>query len=242
MPDNLKRPAAAPPPQASPDAGTNTSGQGRLHALPEGVAGWSWGAFLLSWIWAIGNRTWWGLFGLIPGVGLVVRILLGMNGRRWAWQNRRWDSVTHFNRVQRRWSVAGGLLALVLAAIVAAVALPIQRDRQLRQELETAFLHANKAAQAVGRYAESHRALPRSIGEAGYGEPLPASIQHVTLDPRSGELKVTVNAASLRGKGFVLTPTTAADGALRWRCLHGDIPARLLPKQCGDNPTGELEL
>lgn len=242
MPDKRELPSAASSPAASIDAGNNTSSQGKHQLLPEGVAGWSWGAFLLSWIWAIGNRTWWGLFGLIPGLGLVVRVLLGMNGRRWAWQNRRWDSLAHFNRVQRRWSVAGGLLALALAAIVAAVALPIHRDRQLRQELETALLHANKAAQAVGRYTESHRALPRNLGEAGYSEPLPASIQDVTLDPHSGELKVTVNAASLRGKGFVLTPTAAADGAVRWRCLHGEIPARLLPKQCGENPTGELEL
>ncbi len=25
--------------------------------IPDGIKGWSWGAFLLSWIWAIGNRT-----------------------------------------------------------------------------------------------------------------------------------------------------------------------------------------
>lgn len=242
MPHNLDLPTAASTPEASPDAGTNTSGQGKLHPLPEGVAAWSWGAFLLSWVWAIGNRTWWGLLGLIPGVGLVVRVLLGMHGRRWAWQNRRWGSVAHFQRVQRRWSVAGGLLVLALAGIVTAVALPIHQDRQLRQELESALLHANKAAQAVGRYTESSRSLPRSLGEAGFSEPLPASMEGLAIDPRSGELRVTVNAASLRGKGFILRPTTGADGKLSWRCLHGEIPARLLPKQCGDNPTGELEL
>ena len=242
MPDNLDLPTAAPTPEAPPDAGTNTSGQGKLHPLPEGVAAWSWGAFLLSWVWAIGNRTWWGLFGLIPGVGLVVRVLLGMHGRRWAWQNRRWDSVAHFQRVQRRWSVAGGLLVLVLAGIVTAVAIPIHQDRQLRQALETAVLHANKAAQAVGRHIESNRSLPRSLDQAGFTEPLPDSIEHLAIDPRSGDLKVTVSAPSLRGKGFYLMPATGTDGRVSWRCRHGEIPARLLPKQCGDNPTGELEL
>jgi len=242
MPDNLDLPTAAPTPEASPDAGTNTSGQGKRHPLPEGVAGWSWGAFLLSWIWAIGNRTWWGLLGLIPGVGLVVRVVLGMNGRRWAWRNRRWDSVAHFNRVQRRWSVAGAVVGLAVAGLVAAVALPIHQDRQLRQELETALAHANKAAQAIGRHIESNGSLPRSLGEAGSSEPLPASIEHLAIDPGSGQLKVTVSAASLRGKGFYLRPTTGADGKVSWRCRHGEVPARLLPKQCGDNPTGELEL
>jgi len=101
----------------------NTSGRGRLDHLPEGVAGWSWGGFVFSWIWAIGNRTWPGLLGLVPGVGLVMRVLLGMKGRQWAWQNRRWDSVAQFRRVQRRWSIAAGVVALlVLIALIAAVA------------------------------------------------------------------------------------------------------------------------
>lgn len=232
MPDNL----------TPPDAGMNTSGQGKLAPPPAGVAAWSWGAFLLSWIWAIGNRTWWGLFGLVPGVGLVVRVLLGMNGRRWAWQNRRWDSVAHFNRVQRRWSVAGVLLSLALAGTVAAVALSLHQDRQRRQALETAFAHANRAAQAVARHAAANGTLPGSLGEAGFGEPPPASVQGLALDPRSGVLRVTVHADALRGKAFSLVPTTGADGAVGWRCLHGEIPARLLPKQCSDDPSGELAL
>ena len=33
--------------------------------IPDGVRGWSWGAFLLNWIWAIGNKTWIGLLALI---------------------------------------------------------------------------------------------------------------------------------------------------------------------------------
>ena len=44
----------------------NTSGKGKGHPIPDGVKGWSWGAFLLNWIWAIGNSTWIGLLCLIP--------------------------------------------------------------------------------------------------------------------------------------------------------------------------------
>jgi len=111
----------------------NTSGRGRLDHLPEGVAGWSWGGFVFSWIWAIGNRTWPGLLGLVPGVGLAVRVLLGMKGRQWAWQSRRWDSLAHFNRVQRRWSMAAGVVvALVLVALVAAIALTSQHQPTAR--------------------------------------------------------------------------------------------------------------
>jgi len=111
----------------------NSSGTGRQAALLEGVAGWSWGAFVFSWIWAIGNRTPWGLLGLVPGVGLVVRVLLGMKGREWAWRSRRWDSLSHFRRVQRRWNIAAGaVLALLLALLLAALALGIAHDRPAR--------------------------------------------------------------------------------------------------------------
>ena len=35
----------------------NTSGQGKGAIIPEGVKGWSWGPFLLNWIWAIRKET-----------------------------------------------------------------------------------------------------------------------------------------------------------------------------------------
>ena len=86
-------------------------------ALPAGVAGWSWGAFLLNWIWAIGNRTWIGLLALIPYVGIGVAIWLGIKGREMAWKNGEWQSVEHFNLVQRKWSQWGIGLTLVIGVI-----------------------------------------------------------------------------------------------------------------------------
>ena len=88
--------------------------------IPEGVRGWSWGAFLLNWIWAIGNSTWIGLLALIPYVGFIMVIILGIKGREWAWKNHKWESVEHFNRVQRLWSIwgfiiLGGMILLLFA-------------------------------------------------------------------------------------------------------------------------------
>jgi len=85
-------------------------------AIPDGVRGWSWGAFLITWIWAIGNRTWIGLLALVPYLGIGVAIWMGCKGREMAWKNGTWDSVEHFNQVQRSWSQWGfgviGLLCL----------------------------------------------------------------------------------------------------------------------------------
>lgn len=107
------------PPSSSLDvAGENNSGQGKVDVYPEGVQGWSWGAFLLNWVWAAGNRTWIGLLALIPYVGFIMAILLGVYGRKWAWENKRWESVEHFQRVQRNWSI-WGFVILVLGFVLA---------------------------------------------------------------------------------------------------------------------------
>ncbi|MBI5925880.1 MAG: SHOCT domain-containing protein [Aquabacterium sp.] len=86
--------------------------------LPPGIKGWSWGAFFLNFFWAIPNRTWIGLLTAIPIIGFPMPFVLGFKGREWAWRNRQWDSVEHFNRVQRQWTVAGAVFYVVAISIV----------------------------------------------------------------------------------------------------------------------------
>ncbi|TAK93162.1 MAG: hypothetical protein EPO09_13530 [Aquabacterium sp.] len=87
--------------------------------LPPGIKGWSWGAFFLNFFWAIPNRTWIGLLTAIPIIGFPMPLILGFKGREWAWRNRQWDSVEHFNRVQRQWTVAGVIFYVVAIVIIA---------------------------------------------------------------------------------------------------------------------------
>ncbi|MDP5239329.1 hypothetical protein Q9Q94_07295 [Uliginosibacterium sp. 31-16] len=104
--------------------GENTSGMGKNANVPAEAKGWCWGAFLWGWIWAIGNNTWIGLICLIPYIGFIMQIYLGVKGREMAWRNKRWDSVEHFNAVQRKWTqwwliLVGGIAGIgILAAIV----------------------------------------------------------------------------------------------------------------------------
>ena len=101
--------------------------------VPASAQGWCWGGFFLTWIWAIPNRTWagfpalvstlvlartprplTGLTALLPLVYLAVSVWLLLKGRQLAWKNARWKDVDHFNRGQRRWTVAGiGVWALL---------------------------------------------------------------------------------------------------------------------------------
>ena len=91
--------------------------------IPPGVEGWSWGAFIFGWFWAVCNKTWIGLLALVPGIGFIMHIILGFKGREWAWQNDQWDNLEHFQRVQRRWSqwaigIVLGLFSLMILGII----------------------------------------------------------------------------------------------------------------------------
>ncbi len=110
--------------------------ENKNEALPEGIKGWSWGAFTLSWIWAIGNKTWIGLIALIPYIGFIMAIVLGFKGREWAWKNKEWESVEHFNRVQKKWSFWGVtiIVGFFVLGILAAIALPAYQDYAKRAQ------------------------------------------------------------------------------------------------------------
>lgn len=83
--------------------------------IPEGIKGWSWGAFIFGPIWAVANKTWIGALAFVPYVGFIMSIILGFKGREWAWKNKQWESVEHFNKVQKKWSVwAVGLIILII--------------------------------------------------------------------------------------------------------------------------------
>src|ERR1700729_2742399 len=90
----------------------NTSGHGKSSVVPAELDYWNWGAFLLNWIWGIGNNTFIALLVFVPVIGLVMPFVLGAKGSRWAWRNGQWDSVEHFKHVQRLWAIWGVIIWL----------------------------------------------------------------------------------------------------------------------------------
>lgn len=98
----------------------NTSGQGKGSAVPEEIKGLSWGGFFWNWIWGLFNRVWLSLLVFVPVVGMVVPFVLLFKGREWAWQNKSWESVEHFNSVQRKWGIAALIFLGIGVALIAA--------------------------------------------------------------------------------------------------------------------------
>jgi hypothetical protein len=101
-----------------------TAGQSGEILVPPEVNGWSWGAFLLSGIWSIGNRVWIGLLSFIPLGAIIMPFVLGAKGNEWAWRKKAWRGTDHFKSVQRTWTYWGiGIWSMIVVGAVIAGAL-----------------------------------------------------------------------------------------------------------------------
>lgn len=90
--------------------------------IPNEARRWNWGAFFLTWIWGIGNNVLVSFLVWVPFLGFIMPIVLGIKGGEWAWQKKRWDSVAHFQRVQRIWAWVGfGVFVWFMAILVGAL-------------------------------------------------------------------------------------------------------------------------
>lgn len=244
------------PYQSSPlaDQAENTSGKGKFHTLPPGVAGWSWGALVLSWLWALFNGC---IATILPvvllGVGINLTIRFGLSdlvmvkfilgfllfssvlmpfmlaakGREWAWQNRRWESVERFRTVQRPWNMAV-LVLFVLALGV--ILISIFQARQADSLVDHDVAAAKVVAQAVGQHIQTTHTIPKTIEEAGAA--LPPTIRSITINPQNGTMTIMPKASNLAGKAFYLAPRYEANGQVAWRCLAGEIGKHRMPHEC----------
>lgn len=100
---------------------------------------WNWGAFVLNWVWCIGNMGFRNggfkaFLMFVPGVNLVMLFLLGARGNRWAWkvyseevysgeiykgEQENLKSQEDFLQTQKIWSRVGlGVLIIIPTFII----------------------------------------------------------------------------------------------------------------------------
>lgn len=179
----------------------NTSGGGPNAVVPRDVDRWNWGAFLLTWIWGIGNNTLIAFLVFVPFVNIVMWILLGVKGSAWAWQNKRWDSIDDFKQTQRKWALWGAIVPVVAVLLFTGlfIAITTTMKNSVAYKLAVVQLQGN---------AEVTRIVGTPIST---GIPM-GSIQ---VSGPDGKANLSFSAEGPKGKGVVYIEAVEAMG--QWR-------------------------
>jgi hypothetical protein len=191
----------------------NTSGQGKLAAVPPEIDRWNWGAFLLNWIWGIGNNTYIALLVFVPVVNFVMLFVLGTKGSIWAWRNARWNSVEHFKSAQRKWAIWGVVLWFV--------AFPLLFGG-IFFGLATAFKNSDAYRLAIAKL----QANPEAI--AILGPPISAGMPwgSISVSGPQGKAGFSFSVAGQKAKGVVYLDATKDMGQWRMNRIELEIEGR----------------
>lgn len=175
----------------------NTSGGGSSAVVPPEVDRWNWGAFLLTWIWGIGNSTFIAFLMFVPFFNLVMWFILGAKGSAWAWQNRRWESVEQFKRTQRKWALWGTLVPVLFVLLFGSVVTIMKHSDAYR--LAVSELQVNQEATQV------------------LGAPITTGIPmgSIQVSGPSGRASLSFSAQGPKGKGTVYVEAVEEMG--EWR-------------------------
>jgi hypothetical protein len=170
----------------------NTSGQGASSRVPPEIQRWNWGAFLLNWIWGVGNQTFVALLMFVPLVNLVMLFVLGAKGSEWAWRNKRWDSVAQFREVQRSWAKWGAIVwaaGLVVMALMMFVVFGVLKDSDAYKLAHARLAADERVIEIVGQ--------PMSTG-------IPSGSLQVAGPDGAARLSFSVEGPKGEGTAFVL--------------------------------------
>jgi hypothetical protein len=88
-----------------------------------------------------------------------------------------------------------------------------------------------QAAQGVENYFKKHRRYPAQLEEA-YVRPTPLKeIKLMSVDTKTGVVRVTLSFRPVEGKSLLFVPARKAK-SFTWRCTSEDMDAKYLPETC----------
>ncbi len=170
--------------------------------VPDEIRGWNWGAFLLNWIWGLGNNTFIALLMFVPVVNLAMPFVLGAKGNAWAWKNAKWDDVDHFRRVQRTWTLVGLGLWVGLITFFAVILWGI-----------TSFMHSSEPFQNSLAMVRDNPRVVQALGTPI--EPAYLVNGNIDYDGNSGFAELNYDITGPKGEATVYLDAEQEHG--RWR-------------------------
>jgi hypothetical protein len=182
----------------------------KVATTTEAPKGWNWGAFFLTWIWGIFNKTWIAFLVFAPFANLVMPFVLGAKGNEWAWNHAKWEGVDHFQRVQKRWAIAGlvvfclGILSVV--GLFGAILLAMKSSNPY-QAAYSMVQHSEQAKKVLGEPIHDGLFFSGNIETSG---PTGKADISFTVNGPKGEATAYLSAQREQGrwitKSFELEP------------------------------------
>lgn len=124
------------------------------------------------------------------------------------------------------------LVSVVVLGMLATFAIPAYQGYTVKSRTAKAYAMGELAASKVSDFYMSHRAIPTSLSETGFSEPIPSYIRVIGMSPRNGAVTVMMDGPVVGGKSFTLEPSLGEGGQLNWSCMSEQIIEQYLPQQC----------
>jgi hypothetical protein len=184
--------------------------------IPPELDRWNWGAFLLNWIWGIGNSVYVALLALIPLVNIVMMFVLGAQGSRWAWKNRAWRDAEHFRRAQRGWAIAGVIVWVLAIGFAGSMVIIVPT-----------IIKATGAYQLTMETARADDRVREALGEdidAGFW--VGGSVQ---TNNGMGRASLSIPVWGSKASGTILSEGTSSGGVWRLNLLYVIVDGVAVP-------------
>ena len=123
-------------------------------------------------------------------------------------------------------------LALLLVATSIFLSACGNQDEKTRARIAEVEKTGRQVTQAVEDYARKRKRFPAHIEEAYVRPTAMKDIKLLSVEQKSGQVRVQLAFAPVEGKSLVFVPMRNKDKSLTWRCTSRDIDARYLPDSC----------
>ena len=142
----------------------NTSGHGDFTEIPEEIKKWNWGAFWLTGLWGIFNKTYIALLVLLPVANIIMPFYLGAKGNEQAWRNRRWGSIEEFKEEQRVWSIIGWIFGVIIIIMLTTSLVKAYKHDKLNETITNQVIEIITKNEEVKNYLGDDYTIVQNAG------------------------------------------------------------------------------
>ena len=106
------------------------------------------------------------------------------------------------------------------------------QDEITRARIAEAAVTGRQATQAVEKFTKKQGRFPAHIEEAYIRPAAMKDIKLMSVERKTGFVRVTLSFPPVEGKSLLFVPSRRADKSFAWRCTSEDIDPRYLPEGC----------